>query len=112
MEAGICLQSSHSRARSTEAYDANLTQPCCCQSNRAVLGCVRGVPVSCLSRCMVGAGWQIGARGVAQVTHHENSRVHWSELPARFLDALPAHDRAHGTHPPALMLAPLTAACS
>ena len=34
---------------------------------------------------------------MAQVTHHENSRLHWSELPRRFLDTLPAHDRACGS---------------
>ncbi|KAK9827672.1 hypothetical protein WJX81_006702 [Elliptochloris bilobata] len=30
------------------------------------------------------------------VTHHENSRLHWSELPQRFLESLPVHDRACG----------------
>ena len=33
------------------------------------------------------------------MTHHENSRTHWTELPRRFLDSLPAHDRACGLPP-------------
>ncbi len=70
------------------------------------------VPLSRSSCCMVSAGQQIGARGAAQVTHHENSRAHWSELPARFLEALPAHDRAHGTRPPAPAPPALPVACS
>lgn len=49
------------------------------------------------------------ARAVAQVTHHENSRLHWSELPRRFLDTLPAHDRTCGAPHAALVVYALCA---
>ena len=39
------------------------------------------------------------------MTHHENSRLHWSELPRRFLETLPAHDRACGPRPAARVCA-------